>query len=196
MDFTKQEIRDLLISIFILSLIFSSFNLKMLPMTIFVIIVVFASHELSHKAIAQHYGCHAEYKIWFTGLFLGVLTALLGTGIIFAAPGAVYISPYTRSKFAFRVVHLTKREYGLMSLGGPAINITLGLILVLLTKLIPNQIPIDLFMLTANVSFFLAFFNLIPLGPLDGGKILNWNKFIWLVAIVLALGGYVFLNFF
>jgi len=182
--FSKKEIRDLLISVFVLALVFSSFRLELIPTTIFLVIIVFISHEMSHKFLAQHYGCSAEYRMWTFGIILGLISALLPGGLIFAAPGAVYIYPY-KKKFAFRVARLTKKQYGLISLVGPLINIIIGIIL----ALISFYFPLELFVLTARISFFLALFNLIPFPPLDGSKVLNWNTKVWVLAIALSLIG-------
>jgi Zn-dependent protease len=186
--FTAVEIRDIIVSILLLALIFSSFQLELLPTTIILVIFVFLSHELSHKFVAQHFGCSAEYKIWPLGLLLGLITAILsmfGGGIVFAAPGAVYISPYVKKRFAFKVAHLTEKEYGIISLAGPVVNISIGISLLLVSLFS----PLGILSLIAKISFFLAFFNLIPIYPMDGSKVIAWNWKIWLITIVLASVG-------
>jgi len=186
--FTKNEVRDLTISIVVLALIFSSFRIDILPMTLFIVIFVFAFHEIvGHKFVAQHYGCSAEYKIWPMGLILGLITAFL-PGMKFAAPGAVYISPIVRKKFAFSVAHLTKREYGIISLAGPLVNIVIGISFLLVSLFF----PLEIFILTSKFSFFLALFNLIPFPPLDGFKVLIWDKKFWLIAVIVSLVGLFF----
>jgi Zn-dependent protease len=124
---------------------------------------------------------------------LGILLALLSSfiGIIFAAPGAVYISPYCREKnFAFRVVHLTKKEYGKISLAGPFTNIVTGFISLFLLILY----PLEIFSIISSITFFLALFNLLPFFPLDGSKVFAWDRRIWLSVFVVALIGLISLN--
>jgi Zn-dependent protease len=183
--FTRNEIRDLIISVIVLTLAFSHFDFGILIETLFIILVVFLSHEiLGHKFVAQHYGCDAEYKMWPLGLALGVLTAIIPGGFVIAAPGAVYISPY-RKGFAFRVSPLTKKQYAIISLAGPLINISLAIAMLLVNF----AYPLELFVTTASISFFLAFFNLLPIPPMDGSKIISWNLKVWLLLIAVAFAG-------
>ena len=182
--FTRNEIRDLIISVLVLALVFSSFKIENLISTLFIVLIVFLSHEiLGHKFVAQHYGCDAEYKMWHLGLALGVVTAFIG-GFVFAAPGAVYISPYKKG-FAFKVSPLTKKQYAIISLAGPLINIVLAISLILLNFVY----PLSLFLTTASISFFLAFFNLLPISPMDGSKIMSWNLKVWLLLTAIAFIG-------
>jgi len=185
---SKIEFRDLLISVLALSLAFSQFNLNALPATILIIVLVFAFHELAHKFIAQRYGCFAEFRMWPLGIALALVSSF--TGIIFAAPGATYISPYVKKKFAFSVVHLTKKEYGKISLAGPLTNIAIGAVALILMFVY----PLDLFSTLSSISFFLAFFNLLPIFPLDGSKVLAWDRKIWIAVFAASLIGVIFLS--
>lgn len=181
--FSKEEIKDLVISTIAVALIFSSFNLELLPLTILVVVLVFISHELSHKFVAQRYGFFAEYRKWNTGILLGLILSLVG-GVGFAAPGAVYITPFDR-RFAFRVARLTRREYGKISLAGPLTNIIIGISAILINYFF----PLSILSLIARVSLFLSLFNLIPFPPLDGFKVFRWDKKVWAVAFSISLIG-------
>lgn len=57
-----------------------------------------------------------------------------------------------------------KRDTGLISAAGPLSNILLGIILIILARVF----MIEDLLTIAYLNFFLAFFNLIPIYPLDG----------------------------
>ncbi len=184
--FSFIEIRDLAISVFVLALAFSAWNLALLPLMLFIIVIAFAAHEIvGHKLIAQHFGYFAEYRMWTYGLVVALASSFLG--FIFAAPGAVYISP-VRKKFAFHVARITERENGIISLGGPAVNIALGFALIASAFFAPALA--GLFFTAAKISFWLALFNMIPFPPLDGSKVLAWSKPVWILAAVAAAVGF------
>ncbi len=184
--FSKIELRDLAISVFALALAFSAWNLALLPLTLFIIIVAFAAHEIiGHKLVAQHFGYFAEYRMWPQGLLLALISSFFG--FIFAAPGAVYISS-VRKKFAFRAARITEMENGIISLGGPAVNIALGFAMFASAFFAPAFA--DLFFIAAKISFWLALFNMIPFPPLDGSKIFAWSKPAWILAAAAALIGF------
>lgn len=186
MKFSIREIRDLLISTVVIALVFSAFDITMIIPMLFIVFAVFVSHEiLGHKLVAQHYECDAEYRMWPLGLGLGLVTGLLG-GFIFVAPGAVYISPHIRKTFAFNVSRIGRKEYGLIAAAGPFVNIAIGFALMGINMIYPWFI----FSLTSQISFFLALFNLIPFPPLDGQKIIGWDKRVWLGLLASAVIGY------
>jgi Zn-dependent protease len=72
-------------------------------------------------------------------------------------------------------------------------NIFLAAIFILLDMLYPSasfsigSASRDVFFIGALVNTWLAIFNLIPLGPLDGAKIFNWDKSVWVAALVVAV---------
>lgn len=132
----------------------------------------FLLHELAHKFVAQHYGAWAEFRMYPTGLLFAVVFAFLG--FLFAAPGAVYIQG-----------RINRKQNGLISIAGPVTNIAFGTIFIGLWLIFPDMgIWSFAFNLIGVLSLFLAGFNLIPLGPLDGKKVLYWNPVAWFVAVI------------
>jgi len=195
MKFTKEEIKEITISTVVLSLAFSiaflgieNLSLESFLLSLFVVGGAFVAHELlGHKLFAQKFGASAEYRMWPMGLLFALVSSFFG--FVFAAPGAVYFSPVVRGRFAFTVHRLTKKEIGIIALAGPAVNIALGAIFFGLSFFALRET----FLFGAYISFFLGFFNLLPLPPLDGSKVMAWSIPAWAVAIALAGLGYALL---
>jgi len=54
----------------------------------------FILHEMAHKYVAIRRGYLAHFRLWIWGLVLTIsFVTLSGGGLVFGAPGAVYISP-------------------------------------------------------------------------------------------------------
>lgn len=134
----------------------------------------FVFHELGHRLIARKFGYFAEYAMWPMGLVVALGFSLFG--FVFAALGAVMIYPRAT---ALGAISLSREKVGLISLAGPATNIGLAVIFQTLDFVEPAL----LFTLGARINTWLALFNLIPFGLLDGAKILKWNKGIWLIVV-------------
>ncbi|KZX12407.1 peptidase family M50 [Methanobrevibacter oralis] len=188
--FTFNEIRDLIIAFFIISLCFallyagrdSNVVLSILPMVMVGVGLGFILHELGHKFTSMRYGYWAEFKLWPQGLILALITSLFG--FVFAAPGAVY----TYGNY------ITDEVNGKISVAGPVVNIILAIIFLIVASLVyPNAIHNSAFgqifivcSLGYSINSFLATFNLIPIGNLDGSKVLNWNSGVWIVTIAIS----------
>jgi Zn-dependent protease len=181
--FSKEEIKDLLISVFVITLIFSFlFGWGLFPVLLLVVVIAFAFHELAHKFVAMKFGCVAFYKMWFQGLLFSLLFALLMAiaGLKFAiiAPGAVIIFPYKFGRWAFKEARLTQKEMGLISFSGPAVNLFFGMLFL--------SIPHEATYLIGSVNAILAFFNLFPIPPLDGSKIFAWKPWFWALLFIIS----------
>jgi Zn-dependent protease len=65
-----------------------------------------------------------------------------------------------------------KKDSALISLAGPVVNLLIAIILAIVYRFVPNQIVSGLILQIIEFNVALAVFNLIPIHPLDGGKIL------------------------
>jgi len=146
------------------------------------VVTAFLLHELAHKALAQRYGCHAEFRAFPMGLLLGVFTAAFG--FLFAAPGAVMISG-----------SVSPRQNARISAAGPGTNFVLAGMFFGLAFLVGSatmRLATLLSQLIASIAFvnlFLGGFNMVPFPPLDGSKIFAYNKPMWagMIAVLVAL---------
>jgi len=194
--FSGVEIRHLLISMSILTIAFTfaltgnnlitglsyGFNPNNLPygiaISFFGIVTAFFFHEISHKIIAQKYNLWAEYRMFPQGLIFALILGVL-TPFIFAAPGAVMFMGGSRY-----------HETGKIAVAGPLANIIVAMITlpIFLFNVFESTILLQIIGFICFINAFLAAFNLLPFGPLDGVKIIKWNPTAWIVVLIIAIG--------
>ncbi|MEM2943073.1 MAG: hypothetical protein QXT81_06590 [Candidatus Bathyarchaeia archaeon] len=153
--------------------------LLMFPISLGTLGLGFIGHELAHRNVARKFGCWAEFRLWPMGLAMALVFALLSNGrMIFAAPGAVHISPRNLELD----YGIGRRENGLISVSGPLMNIAVALLFLAIRNLggvfdlIGSQGYI--------VNMWLAAFNLLPFGMMDGQKVFGWNRIAWALLTV------------
>ena len=188
--FTSSEVRDLIIAFIVISLCFGIAHtgrdvnalLNILPMIMIGVGLGFILHELGHKFVSMKYGYWAEFKLWPQGLLFALVTSFFG--FVFAAPGAVYT--YAN--------YMTDEINGKISVAGPVVNIILALIFLLVATMVYrsafNSSTFALIFIICSLGYsinsFLAVFNLIPIGNLDGSKVFRWNIGVWIITILIA----------
>lgn len=186
--FSRRELRDLLAAWVALAVAFSIFLerrllrellagvvpvqavLRLFALSMLTVGAGFLLHELAHKVVAVRFGQVAEFRADYSMLGLAVVAAL--AGFLFAAPGAVY----HRGR-------ITARENGLIALAGPLTNVALA-VPFLLFALAGSGFLGSVGRIGLFVNVLLAAFNMIPFGPLDGRKVLAWNRTVFAVVAV------------
>jgi Zn-dependent protease len=146
--------------------ILSSF-LYFLPIAALAVSLSFILHELMHKFVAQHYGAIAGFRSSMSGLLITLATGAFG--FLLGIPGATVIFAHS----------FNKKQYGIVSLAGPLTNfVVFGVFLAMLTIINPPQSSylFAVLYITLFISIILAFFNMLPVFPLDGSKVLAWDK--------------------
>lgn len=133
----------------------------------------FFLHEMAHKFVAQRYGCWAEFRYSQQGLLIAVVLAAIA-GFLFAAPGAVYIAG-----------RIDKRQNGIISIAGPMTNVAVAVAALPIVVLFGGTIVADGFYTVIFFNAFLAIFNMIPVMPLDGAKVVRWNVGVYIAALII-----------
>jgi Zn-dependent protease len=149
----------------------------------------FLLHELAHKFMAQRYGYWAEYRANKSGLLIIVVMSLIG--FLLAAPGAVLIqkvsTPYQPTSYSYGENQIRARKEQLwISLSGPMTNIILAVLFLALyiSSIMASRLLMSAAYFAFFINLYLAAFNLIPFGPLDGRKIFEANRLAWAIVAV------------
>ena len=184
--FTRTELLHIAIALSVLTLAFAFVfapypplaNLDSvitnIPLSFVAIATAFFCHELAHKYMGQRYGYWSEFRMFPQGLLFALFMGIF-VGIVFAAPGAVQI--FGRP---------TRKEGGIISAAGPATNIAISFFFTAIW-LVTSGLLSTISLFIASINAFLAFFNLLPFGPLDGRKILSWRVEVWAFLITISI---------
>ena len=137
-----------------------------------VMAVSFLTHEIAHKVIAQRKGLWAEFRLTMFGAILTFVSVFLPIRMI--APGAMMIGGSPNGDDILKI-----------SLAGPLTNIIFSSVFLGCAFALPLPINYALMLIFAGyINAFMAAFNLVPFGILDGYKIFSVNKMVWVLAFV------------
>jgi Zn-dependent protease len=141
-------------------------------MAVFSVVMVasFLVHEIAHKVMAQRRGLWAEFRLTTWGAVLTFASVFLPFRMI--APGAMMIAG---SPDADAIVKI--------SVAGPITNLLFSTAYFGIALYIPGVYG-SLMLFAAYINAFMAVFNLIPFGVLDGYKIFSFNKVLWALVFI------------
>jgi Zn-dependent protease len=196
--FSKTEILHISAAIVVLSVAFflvfrnSVFDsdpitnyLIIFGMSVLLVVCSFLFHEFGHKFVAQKYNAWSEFRVFPYGLVMALVFAAL-VGILFAAPGAVYIQG-----------NINKDDYGKISLAGPAVNFTISAIAIVMCLVFePGSLAFAIIFMLAMLNAFMGLFNMIPILPFDGAKIVAWSIPVYIMVLAIGIAEFAFVWFY
>lgn len=159
----------------------------------------FILHEMGHKFVAIRRGYLAHFRLWIWGLVLTLsIVTLSGGGLVFGAPGAVYIAPAAAQLYGNDLGQRAidpEEDNMIISAAGPGINLAFAIGFLVMNFLGPSGLfsTIALYGLLLNVG--LGSFNMLPISLLDGAKIFRRSVPVALALAIPLWGMFVFFNF-
>ena len=186
--FKNKELRDLILAIIILSVIFSFPDFSgFFLVSIVIVLFSYFIRELAHKFVARKFGCMSTFKLWPPGVLIGIMSILLKyfggffaeKNIVFAAPGFAEVVPYRFGRMGFKLARVTPKDLGLVALAGTGINVFFAVFFKMFSG--------GIFQTLGLYNGLIALFNLIPISPLDGGKIFVWSMMTWLFLVFVSV---------
>ena len=137
-----------------------------------ILTVSFLTHEIAHKVTAQQAGLWAEFRLTTWGAVLTLVSVFLPFKMI--APGAMMIGGQATSA----------KDMIKISVAGVITNMIFAATFLGLAFSLPFNEYTAMLFFAAYINSFMAIFNLIPFGVLDGYKIFLLNKKVWLLAFI------------
>lgn len=175
-----KELRDVTIAYFVLLAMFARLNVHDMIILALPLFTAFILHEYGHIFMAKKYGYYARFVMWPKAIVYSIILYVVTLGhFVFAVPGAATI---------FTPFEIPKKQNTWIAAAGPIVNTINGLLSLVLSLVYPSQI----FIYTVLLNSWIAMFNLLPVYPLDGSKIIRGNVLLWLVLLAVNIGTFIF----
>jgi Zn-dependent protease len=140
--------------------------------------LAFILHEFGHKFTGIKLGNWSEFRLIKIFAILTAISIIPLNPIKIVCPGAVQVTGDTKIP-----------NMGKIALAGPLVNLIQAVVFIILAPLLGSttDITFKILIIAAYLNSFLGLFNLIPLGPLDGLKVVRWNKPLYFVSLILLI---------
>ncbi|MEM0506900.1 MAG: site-2 protease family protein [Thermosphaera sp.] len=182
-----EEVFSIMVASLAIGFVFASTYLYRLNVYSFVGVFLIASfsviaHEMAHRQVARIMNCYSRYALYPLGLLVTLLSSLPVIPIKIILPGVTVIIPRTYDHSEL------KRIEGITSVAGPLVNISFSIAgFISMGVLGPLEGMSHYIRYFIYINSWIALFNLLPIPPLDGSKVLRWNLPLYLISFVAAL---------
>ena len=205
--FNPEEQKALLIQIVVFAFILSfkdwgeeSFSLitglSNYLLAVIVVAISLLVHEAGHRFYGIKYGFRVESKLWWYGIFIGLILVIISNGnIMFFAAHGIFIHVMAVHRLGHFRYGPNIFAFAMVALAGPLMNIFLATIVKTLE--VWFGIPISTIAFLHKLFMFnwiYAVCNLLPIPPLDGTRIIFWSRLLY-VFVFGCIAGYLLLIF-
>jgi Zn-dependent protease len=162
---------------------------EFLPAAFICVFIAYMARHVAFKRTAARYGAQVFYKTWPFGVVVSLI-AMLVPPFKLVVPGAVVVFSQRFAKWKRRFekysefTEITMKQAGIIAVSGPFANIILALAgWGIMAVFFPGNTFLILFTL---VNSWMALSSLIPINPLEGGKVFMWKPWLWLILLVVS----------
>jgi Zn-dependent protease len=128
--------------------------------------------DLVQHLVTHRYGGQCEYQVWLPGVGIILLTSII-FGVAFSSPARLVVDKENK---------LTARQEAFVHLAAPLACFAAFLAFALLLPLGGTVMAIGL--LGCSMNLLSAAYSVMPLEPMNGPKILKWNKKVYVLLAV------------
>ncbi|MHA1265795.1 MAG: AN1-type zinc finger domain-containing protein [Candidatus Helarchaeota archaeon] len=140
--------------------------------------LAFLLHEFGHKFMGIRLGNWSEFRLIKIFAILTAFSIIPLNPLKIVCPGAVQVTGDTKTE-----------NMGKIAIAGPIVNLIQAGIFLLLAGLlfVQGDTIFNIFIIAAYLNAFLGVFNLIPIGPLDGRKVIRWDKLYYILVLIMLI---------
>jgi hypothetical protein len=135
-------------------------------------------HELAHWYYATRYGTRTELRFWGIGTLALLVTTLL-FGVVFGQPARTIINSPEK---------LEKKKMGIISMAGPLVSLSISAVFLMVMAFGGSFSYIGVKGLP--ISMVACVYSLLPIYPMEGKNVWNWDRKAWAFAFLPALIAY------
>lgn len=138
------------------------------------------SHELTHRIIGRFFGIKMEYRFWYGGSLITILTAFLGNS--FGIQGFLLEKGDD---------NISTWKYGVTKLAAPVVSMFIAMAFAVLYLKNPGVI----FQMVYTTASIWAMAEIFPVEGLDGYDVKKWNRLVCFIFLILISIVFFAINF-
>ncbi|MDD1678325.1 MAG: hypothetical protein LUO93_03970 [Methanomicrobiales archaeon] len=183
---TMQELYAIGISILLFALAFliaGNLSIQIVNLVFFLLVgaVAVLGHEVITSVVAKKFHCPSEFQFWGLGTLILLLNAAI-FHFVFGKPSRTLVEG---------LKNLEPKKMMFVSLIGPAVNVIFALFSLMLIS--AGGILALAGTTGLSINIVLAAYSLIPVHPMKGKVVFDWNKAVWAGCFVPLIGAYIWL---
>ena len=185
--FTPSELRNVIVTIVVLSFIiaFRQFNLINIINSLLIVSLSVLVHLLAQRITGLSVGYLSEYKLWSFGLLFAVILAFISNGAIWLLiPGGIIVHHMAGHRIGFHRYGVDILGVGLIALWGSVASMFLAI----LFKILYAAFPLAFLQKAMMFNIGFAIYTMLPIPPLNGSRLFFGTRMVYIFSLASIVG--------